>query len=85
MKAIIFLLAFIIAVGAFATWVYNRITKEDRDAEKIRHQRLLNKEYLTDPTVCRGCGHKHPMVEEIGICGSCASKLYGDSPYLNEM
>ncbi len=84
MKALLFLLAFVLILGGLATWAYNRITIKDRDAERIRHQRLLNREYETDPTVCRGCGHKHPLVEEIGCCGSCASKTYGDSPYLNE-
>jgi len=81
---ILLILAVISIPGYLMVRALTIIVRKDEEEFRIREQRLINKEYLTDPEVCRRCGYKHPIVKELGFCGTCASQVYGDSPYLNE-
>ncbi|WP_372650849.1 hypothetical protein [Draconibacterium sp.] len=84
LNVILLILAIASIPGYLVVRALTIIVRNEEEEFRIREQRLIDREYETDPTVCRGCGHKHPMVAEIGLCGTCASRLYGDSPYLNE-
>lgn len=30
---------------------------------------------------CPYCGTRHPLVAEFGVCGRCASTIYGNDPF----
>ncbi|WP_163321657.1 hypothetical protein [Draconibacterium mangrovi] len=82
---ILLILAVISIPGFLAVRAITIIVRKEEEEFRIREQRLINKDYLTDPEICPRCGYKHPKVKEFGFCGTCASQLYGDSPYLHEI